>query len=566
MGAALLLPLLLLAQNKPPEKCTISGTVVDSVTGEPLDKVDIVAEPVGRGGGNPAVARSDRNGHFVVSDLDPGSYRLKGRRNRFLDTYYGARRAESNGIPLVLESGQTVRDLRFKVLPFGVIAGTVRDPEGEPIARATVTAIRVKYENGHRRVKVVDAAFTDEAGQYRITGLAPGRYYVRVDPKPKGSGALEGVMMFGTDIGTITTDVNIVELPVGRQTQMLLPALYPGVQASDAAHTVDVEAGARVTGIDIAVPRSGTVTVKGHVSVPEKSQAGMIALNRSQWIGNSLDTRLITNPDEHGDFEFPGVPEGSYTLTANAMIQSPPPSGGVAIDGGTVFMGGSRAYIAELPLEVGTTPIEGIKVVVNAGAEVTGRAVLAGERGPIPMGNIQFDDGSSQTRATEIRDGNFSLDLPAGRYHVYLGTGGAPPDAVPLLRSATWAGRDILSEGLTITGPSKVTLDLVAAPDGGKLDGTALDADDKPVGGAKIILIPEPKYRFRNDRYFEADTDQNGHFEIDGVAPGEYKAYAWEDIEPGIWRDPDFVKTIEAKGEPLTIKTGGHESLKLHAR
>jgi hypothetical protein len=564
MGAALFLPLLVLVQDKPPEKCTISGTVVNYVTGEPLDKVDIVAVPAGRGG-SAGIARSDRNDHFVLSDLDPGTYRLKGRRNRFLDTNYGARRAESTGIPLLLESGQAIKDLRFKLLPFGVIAGTVRDPEGEPIARATVTAVRVKFENGRRSVKVVDAAFTDEAGQYRITGLAPGRYYLRTDPKPKGSGELQGVMMFGMDVGTLTTDANIVELPVGRQSQILLPALYPGVQAPDAAHTVDLEAGGRVTGIDIAVPRSGIVTVKGHVSGPETSQAGMIALNRDQWIGNSLDTRLMTSADEHGDFEFPGVPQGSYTLTATAMVQSPGPSVGMVIDGRTAFGVSSRAYTAELPLEVGTTPIKGIQIVVNVAAEVTGRVVVAGDKGPVAAGNIQFDDASSQIRAAEIRDGNFALDLPPGRYLVYFNITGPPPDAL-LLRSATWAGRDILSEGLTITGPGKVTLDIVAAPDGGKVDGVALDADDKPVGGAKIVVIPESKFRARNDRYFEADTDQNGHFDLESVAPGEYKAYAWEDIEPGIWRDPDFVKTIESKGEPLTMKTGGHESLKLHAR
>jgi len=566
MGAALLLPLLLLAQDKPPEKCTISGTVVNYVTGEPLDKVDIVAEPAGRGGGNPGAARSDRNGHFVLSELDPGSYRLKGVRNRFLDSYYGARRAESTGIPLVLESGQAIKDLRFKLLPFGVIAGTIRDPEGEPLARATVTAVRVKYENGRRKVKVVDAAFTDEAGQYRITGLAPGRYYVRADPKPKGSGALDGIMLFGMDVGTFTTDAGNFDVPVGPQTQILLPALYPGVQSPDGAHSVDVEAGGRVTGIDIAVPRSGTVTVKGHISVPEKSHAGVIALSRGQWIGNSLDTRLFTTADEHGDFTFPGVPQGSYTLTANAVGELRSGSEGVVVDGPNVFAGGNRNYTADMPLEVGTTPVEGVHVVVNAPTEVTGHLVLAGDKGPVVAGNIQFDDGTAQNRVAELHDGDFSTYLPPRPYQVYLGIPMPPQESPLVLRSAKWAGRDILTEGLTITGAGKVTLELVLAPDGGKVDGVTLDAEDKPVAGAKIVLIAESKYQARNDRYFEADTDQYGHFEIDGVAPGEYKAYAWEDVEPGIWRDPDFMKALETKGEPLTIKTGGHESVKLHAR
>src|SRR5262249_37034879 len=145
--------------------------------------------------------------------------RLKGRRNRFLDTYYGARRAESTGIPIALEPGQTLKDLTFKLHPFGVIAGTIRDPEGEPLARMAVTALRVRFEDGRRKVSAVDPAYTDELGQYRITGLAPGKYYVRAEPKVKGPAGdfTEGQLTL------------IIEAPTAKPTHqpaMLLPALY----------------------------------------------------------------------------------------------------------------------------------------------------------------------------------------------------------------------------------------------------------------------------------------------------------------------------------------------------
>src|SRR5262249_29514383 len=154
----------------PLEKCVISGTVVNSATSEPLDKVEIEAEPSGKG--TPATATTDAQGRFTMPNLEPGQYRIKGRRNRFLDTYYGARRAESTGIPIALEPGQTLKALTFKLHPFGVIAGTIRDPEGEPLARMAVTALRVRFEDGRRKVSAVDSAYTDELGQYRITGLA----------------------------------------------------------------------------------------------------------------------------------------------------------------------------------------------------------------------------------------------------------------------------------------------------------------------------------------------------------------------------------------------------------
>ena len=38
------------------------------------------------------------------------------------------------------------------------------------------------------------------------------------------------------------------------------------------------------------------------------------------------------------------------------------------------------------------------------------------------------------------------------------------------------------------------------------------------------------------------------------LTPGEYKVYAWEDVEMGAYMDPDFMKPIESKGEGLTLR------------
>jgi len=65
--------LLLLVQDKPPEKCTLSGTVVNYVTGEPLDKVEITAEGSGPRGGSAGVTTSDAQGHFSLTNLDPAN-------------------------------------------------------------------------------------------------------------------------------------------------------------------------------------------------------------------------------------------------------------------------------------------------------------------------------------------------------------------------------------------------------------------------------------------------------------------------------------------------------------
>ena len=78
-------------------------------------------------------------------NLAPGQYRLKGHRNGYLDAYYGARRPGRGGTVIVLEAGQELKDLQVKLAPFGVISGTVRDTDGEPMSGAEVVLYRQSY-------------------------------------------------------------------------------------------------------------------------------------------------------------------------------------------------------------------------------------------------------------------------------------------------------------------------------------------------------------------------------------------------------------------------------------
>jgi hypothetical protein len=53
--------------------------------------------------------------------------------------------------------------------------------------------------------------------------------------------------------------------------------------------------------------------------------------------------------------------------------------------------------------------------------------------------------------------------------------------------------------------------------------------------------------------YKVVTSDQYGHFVIKNVDPGEYKAYAWEDVELGAYMDPDFLKPVENRGQAVSI-------------
>jgi hypothetical protein len=114
----------------------------------------------------------------------------------------------------------------------------------------------------------------------------------------------------------------------------------------------------------------------------------------------------------------------------------------------------------------------------------------------------------------------------------------------------------VLNNGLVVAQGATVQLEITVAADAGKVEGTAAP-------GATVVLIPELKLRARNDLFKTATTDQTGHFEFTSVTPGEYKVFAWDDVEPGIWNDPEFLKEHEKKGEPVTVGSKGHETVKV---
>jgi len=539
----LLLAFLFAPQDKPAaEKCTISGTVISSVTGETLNKVQILAEGPGDDSRAMLSTTTDAKGNFTLTDLAPGQYRLKGQRNGYLETYYGRPQAEGRGTPITLAAGQQITGLQFKLLPFGVIAGTIRDVDGEPLAAAKVMLYAFKFERGRRRVSAMSQGATDDLGQYRISELSPGKYLVRAE--------VERSAMFHNRAAEYSPKS-------GTPPPILVPSFYPGVRDAAAARAVEIGAGTRVTGVDITLPYSSTTLVKGRAIVPAGTLLDSISLNYSNSTDDGSDAigfQLQAKRSPNGDFNFPAVPPGSYLLTAIARAPAKPSS--------NIFelMFYRTEYRASIPVQVSDLPLEGLRIVVDAGSEVEGHITVDGdEKLKLDGSIVTFDDGKTGPTFARIGDDRkFTVGLSAGHYNVYLERRDL------LIRSVSIEGRNIFDEGLTVSAPAKIALEIVLARDGGRLEGVVLDKEEKPVPGATVVLIPDPKLRSRPDLFREAKTDQNGRYLIPNIRPGEYSVFAWDDVAPGAWWDPDFFKDYEKKGEPVTIKVSGHAAVKLH--
>jgi hypothetical protein len=120
---------------------------------------------------------------------------------------------------------------------------------------------------------------------------------------------------------------------------------------------------------------------------------------------------------------------------------------------------------------------------------------------------------------------------------------------------------DVLRQGFDTSG-SAMRLEIVVAPNAPSLNGVVRDSKEEAVAGATVVLAPqEPERRDRMQGYRTATTDQRGSFVLKDIAPGEYKVFAWEDIEAGAYMDPEFRKPVEGKGERINLKEGDSQTV-----
>jgi hypothetical protein len=521
MWQLLIIALFIPWQNRPPEKCSLSGTVVSSVTGERLNKVDLRLEPLDRRATHVAVTKSDAEGRFALVDLDPGSYHLMGQRTGYLEMSYGARAPGSDGSLLRLETCQALNGLTFKLTPSAVIAGTVRDSDGEPIENAHVTLAPFTYAYGGPRVEASDSTDTDDRGEYRFRGLKAGKYYIGVSRNPMAG------------IGwTIPQAAAPIEVGV--------PTLYPGVTDVALAAPIEVAAGRSVTGLDLTLVRSRVFRVSGRVINAPASGRLTVALNDAKNAGMRDYNLRTSTKNAAGEFELRDVPPGSYDVTV-----------------------GEQSLRGKTSIVVGGSDLEGVSVVLAPGAEIKFRVTKEGSDKPVLTGLDFF-------LTVNGRNGFSPLPLDTDKSTVH----NVPPDhyAVKIdgsllrefyIKTARAGDADVLADGLTVMGPGTIGIEVVLAYDGAVAHGIVRDKDRQPVAGATILLAPDSRSRAH---LFESTTsDQNGHYEFAAIAPGNYKLFAWEDVEPHAWHDPDFLKGYDKLGEKIVLNVGARATRDLRS-
>jgi hypothetical protein len=122
---------------------------------------------------------------------------------------------------------------------------------------------------------------------------------------------------------------------------------------------------------------------------------------------------------------------------------------------------------------------------------------------------------------------------------------------------------DVLQSPLKVSRSPDSPVEIVLSLNGGRTSGTAVNSRQEPLANAAVVLVPNEPRRGRLDLYRQAYTDASGQFRISGIAPGDYKLFAWEDVPANAWQYPDFIKAYETRGAAVHLEESGSENRQL---
>ena len=159
----------------------LRGLVVGGENGGPLRRAMVQLSGDGLQEGR--ATTTNEEGRWEIRDLPAGRYQITANKAGYVSLNYGQRRAFEQGKPLELREGQTVENVNFNLPRGSAISGRVTDEFGEPVADVMISAQRYRYIGGRRRLTPVSRpASTDDGGNFRLYGLAPGDYYLSAAP------------------------------------------------------------------------------------------------------------------------------------------------------------------------------------------------------------------------------------------------------------------------------------------------------------------------------------------------------------------------------------------------
>jgi hypothetical protein len=265
-------------------------------------------------------AVTDATGHFLIRNASPGNYTIRARRAGYISPMRNGTAIEEDGgavrkIAVRLDQPLTIN---LFLNPGAAIAGRVLDPLGKPAEAAMVEASLIAEDGSS---KPAGSSAVDDRGNFRIWGLAGGKYKLSVEYR-RGPGGQVMIM-----------DGNIVTmgLPLWAQ-EAWVKTYYPGTVDSTRAAVVDVMEGGVVDGIDFGFQSGQAFKISGVVVDPGRNKRSgvpdfyLIPIGTQGTVVEQprmSQNTMMSTPQNQGAFEIRGIQAGRYLLYAEDWSTGP---------------------------------------------------------------------------------------------------------------------------------------------------------------------------------------------------------------------------------------------------
>jgi hypothetical protein len=496
---------------------TISGQVVNSITGEPIARVRVQV-------GQQAVL-TDHDGHFEFDNVSAEpAYASASKPGYF---------AEHRAVPA---QGQSIA---LKLIPEAVLFGTITDQNGQPIQDLPVQLTMLWVENGLRRWRQMQGTTTNVEGQFRFAELQAGQYSLATGFRIEG----------------------LVEAP---SSVAFMPVMFPPLTGDGIRGSLTLMPGDHVEA-NASPAMEKLYPVTGMINGMAGQGAGFAVRTED---GEPVDSPANTFPG--GAFRL-RLPAGSYRLTVNSR------AAGEQWLLGTREISVRDAPLQGISITLGPPAIVPIDVeyqaVTTASQNAPGgppylNASLQGAdpRGPGRMYPAQPLKPPGRGQAQEPSDPMVFRDVEPGRYMLEAQT--QPPWYVA---SASCGNLDLTRDPLVLgAGVGACAVRMVYRDDSASLKWLASPAEDGNSTSNEVFVIAIPLDSFTQpamesdvipDHPLSSDSPAEGTFE--GLAPGRYLVMALSHRQDLPYRDREALQRYMSQGQEITLTRGGKSEVQL---
>ena len=498
---------------------TLRGSVVNSVTGEPVRKALVEI-----GGPQSKRAFTGPDGQFQMEGLAGGNFTIAARRPGFMEAAgwpLSPSVAGSGPITVTAAGGVTVGPdmgaVVIKLVPQAKISGRVLDTEGEPVANLRVQCLQQNIQAGHKIWQQAQTVNTDEEGNFLIEHLSRGMVLVQTLQQQVYPGMID--------------DDNASRLVYRRQ-------YYPNSPDIGAAQAIELSPGQEAR-VELSVSTIRGTRVFFAVTPPQQG------ISAALWDanGDSLEVEMQQNV-RTGGWILPSVPPGLWTLRVSSYGQQQL-SGEVAIQ-----VGSDDVRNVAVPL----SPVMQAPIVVSGGTS---------SAPGVPPVNVQLLPAISRIASNPYlaafsqvgQGGRLTMQgVAPGAYHVVANAIGSE-----CVESITSGSSDLSRADYVISGESSPP----AIHVGLRSDCASLEVFMGQRGSqtGAVIVAGGPN---------ASEPQLAGYMSPGGsptfrLSPGDYEVYAFSDLTDVEYANPDVLRKYSGQHVSLSSNQKARVNLDMNA-